>query len=171
DANAIDRAASTAVSELWFNARPILLEVGLPALLMGFSFPLANSIIQRAEDSVGRRAGVLYLANACGAVCGSLAAGVVLLPALGIQTSVTILAVFAGLAVVPLYVVQSRPSVATWIGPLVASVAVGLWLFLPAAYVITRAAPPAKGEQLIAVSEGLTEVITVMETPGKGRTL
>ena len=28
--------------ELWFNARPILIEVGLPALLMGFSFPLGE---------------------------------------------------------------------------------------------------------------------------------
>ena len=30
-------------NELWFNVRPILLEVGLPALLMGFSFPLGNA--------------------------------------------------------------------------------------------------------------------------------
>jgi len=44
---------------------------------MGFSFPLANAVIQRAESSVGRRAGVLYLANTAGAVCGSLAAGFV----------------------------------------------------------------------------------------------
>ena len=50
-----------ALTELWFNVRPILLEVGLPALLMGFSFPLGNAIIQRAELLVGRRAGVLYL--------------------------------------------------------------------------------------------------------------
>ena len=45
-------------TELWFNARPILSEVAVPALLMGFSFPLANAIIQRAEPSVGRRAGL-----------------------------------------------------------------------------------------------------------------
>ena len=51
----------------------MLLEVAIPALLMGFSFPLANAMIQHAERSVGRRAGVLYLANTLGAVCGSLA--------------------------------------------------------------------------------------------------
>ena len=55
-----------ALAELWFNAKPILLEVGIPALLMGFSFPLANAIIQRTEHSVGTRAGVLYLANTRG---------------------------------------------------------------------------------------------------------
>jgi len=35
------------LAELWFNARPILLVVGAPALLMGFAFPLANAIVQR----------------------------------------------------------------------------------------------------------------------------
>ena len=29
-------------SELWYNARPMLLESGLPALLMGCSFPLSR---------------------------------------------------------------------------------------------------------------------------------
>ena len=58
---------------------------------MGFSFPLANAIIQRAEQSVGRRAGILYLANTAGAVCGSLAAGFILLPLHGLQQSATIL--------------------------------------------------------------------------------
>src|SRR5436190_421817 len=91
------------LTELWFNAKPMLLEVGLPALLMGFTFPLANAIVQRAEESVGRRAGVLYLANMCGAVCGSLATGFVLLPATGIQTSAAVLTIVAALAIVPLY--------------------------------------------------------------------
>jgi spermidine synthase len=69
DASSIERAVMAnrqavdpglrILRELWFNARPIVLEVGLPALLMGFSFPLANAIIQRSEGAVGRRAGVL----------------------------------------------------------------------------------------------------------------
>ena len=95
DSSAIDRTVSSAIGaavavaappvaqsglawtlkELWFNLRPILFEAALPALLMGFSFPLANAVIQRAERSVGRRAGVLYLANTAGAVAGSLVAG------------------------------------------------------------------------------------------------
>jgi spermidine synthase len=97
-----------AFTELWFNARPILLEAALPALLMGFSFPLANAIIQRTERSVGRRAGVLYLANTFGAVCGSLAAGFILLPRFGIQGSATVLTIAAALAVVPLVATLPR---------------------------------------------------------------
>ena len=158
--------------ELWFNARPILWEVGLPALLMGFSFPLANAITQRADCSVGRRAGVLYLSNTCGAVCGSLSAGFLLLPTLGIQGTATILAIGAGLAVVPLYLATSRaPTPALMASMLVGAVAVGLWSLLPSAYVITRAAPPFRNERLVTLSEGLTEVIAVTDVAGQGRTL
>ncbi|HXH26080.1 MAG TPA: hypothetical protein VNI78_12570, partial [Vicinamibacterales bacterium] len=80
-----------ALVELWFNARPMLIEVALPALLMGFSFPLGNALVQRAEPAVGRRCGALYLANTLGAVAGSLATGFVLMPRLGLQTTATVL--------------------------------------------------------------------------------
>ena len=66
-------AACGRSTELWFNARPILLEVAVPALLMGFSFPLANADHPARGTSVGRRAGLLYLSNTVGAVCGALA--------------------------------------------------------------------------------------------------
>jgi spermidine synthase len=84
-----------ALTEIWFNARPIILIAALPALLMGFAFPLANAIVQRTEERVGRRAGALYLANTLGAVCGSLATGFLLLPMFGIQRSATVLMVAA----------------------------------------------------------------------------
>ena len=167
--------------EVWFNARPMLLEVALPALLMGFSFPLANAITQRAERLVGRRAAFLYLANTLGAVCGSLAAGFVFLPSLGIQGegSVTLLTTVAGLAVVPLYVVatnQRAPAPRMGTRRLTSSSeggALAVWLLLPGDYVIKRALRPLPGygAQLVSLREGLTEVISVTEIPGTGRTL
>ncbi|MBI4886118.1 MAG: tetratricopeptide repeat protein, partial [Acidobacteria bacterium] len=184
-----------ALAELWFNTRPMLGEVALPALLMGFSFPLANGVIQRAEQAVGRRAGILYLSNTAGAVCGSLLAGFVLLPAFGLQMSATILSIVAALAVVPLYVAcfheprshgvtekdvhNLRVSVPPWpvsravVASLVtAGVALALWLRLPSDYVARRAlGPPDEGERRLTVSDGLTELIAVTELPGKGRTL
>ncbi len=96
------------LAEAWFNARPIVSEVGLPALAMGFSFPLANAMIQRVEGAVGRRSGLLYLANTLGAVCGSLATGFALLPWLGIQASATALGVVALAAIVPLWLAVRR---------------------------------------------------------------
>ena len=88
----------------------MLLAVALPAVLMGFSFPLANAITQRAERVVGRRAGVLYLANTLGAVGGSLAAGFILLPWLGIQAAASVLTTIAAFAVVPLFVAAGTSS-------------------------------------------------------------
>ena len=171
-----------AFTELWFNARPILLEVAIPALLMGFSFPLANAIIQRAERSVGRRAGVLYLSNTAGAVCGSLAAGFILLPKLGIQGSATALTIAAALAVVPLYLAGSgsehsnagardRLRAALAGSVVIGGAALGLWFRLPSDYVIARALARPATERLVTLSEGLTEVIAVADEPGKGRTL
>ena len=156
------------VVELWFNARPILLEVGAPALLMGLVFPLANAMIQRAEQSVGRRAGLLYLSNTVGAVCGALGAGFVLLPMMGIQGAATILAVTAWLAIAPLYLAtcaDRRAPMATSIGSaLVGGVAVWLWLLLPSNYVIARAlSPPTANERLVTLSEGVAEVIAVTD--------
>ena len=207
DARALDAAAGAAeralagspglvgaLQEFWFNARPMLVEVAVPALLMGFSFPLANAVIQRAEQSVGRRAGVLYLANTAGAVVGSLATGFVLLPSVGLQQSATILMAVAALAIVPLYFAVtgrlkpaptsdrvapngevgarfSRPS-RTFIGSLVVGVgSLALWLVLPSDYVIARALGLPKGsERVLTIDDGLTEVIAVTEVPG-GRTL
>ncbi|HLQ39287.1 MAG TPA: hypothetical protein VK348_15870, partial [Planctomycetota bacterium] len=175
--HAVESRLVRTVTELWFNASPILLEAGLPALLMGFSFPLANAVIQRAERSVGRRAGVLYFSNTCGAVCGSLAAGFLFLPVLGIQGSATILAALAGLAVVPIYFAGADPRTRPAnVGALAASMllgvtAAGLWLLLPSAYVINRAVPPSNEQRPLTQREGLTEVITVMDVSGKGRTL
>ena len=173
--------AARALVELWFNARPILLEVGIPALLMGFSFPLANAIIQRTEGSVGRRAGALYLANTLGGVGGSLVAGFLLLPSFGIQASATVMAALAALAVVPLYLsgigdqgsgIGDRPSRVAGASVLVAASALVMWMLLPSNHVNTRALHRVSGqERLLAVDEGLTEIIAVTEVADQGRRL
>jgi predicted membrane-bound spermidine synthase len=180
-------------AELWFNTRPILLEVSLPALLMGFAFPLANAIIQRTEQAVGRRAGLLYFANTVGAVCGSMAVGFLLLPRLGIQESATILMIAAGLSMAAIYLgirasafesplVHAGSRVpdpgSRWIAAttalslVVAAAAVGWWVLLPSNYVTAKALNrPTENERLLTLSEGLNEIITVTEASARGRTL
>jgi predicted membrane-bound spermidine synthase len=173
-ATAIDELASPTVwNELWFNLRPMLLEVALPALLMGFSFPVGNALIQRVEQSVGQRAGVLYLANTAGAVAGSLVAGFVLLPLLGLQTSTTVLMLVAAAGLVPLSVAiassdSRRPAAAIC----VVVISIALWMWLPPDYVSMRALPrPEPNERVLNQSEGVNEIVTVTETSGKGRRL
>ncbi len=164
------------LSGLWFNVKPMLLEIGFPALLMGFGFPLGNAVIQRAEHAVGRRAGVLYLANTVGAVCGSLAAGFLLLPALGIQRSASMLMMTALAAVVPLSLADlssRRARASVLIGSLlIGGVALGGWVTLPSDFVIDRAlARSGNNERRLTMREGLTEVVEVTEIPGVGRKL
>lgn len=176
------------IAELWFNARPILLEVMPAALLMGFSFPLANAIVQRAERAVGQRAGILYLANTVGAVAGSLATGFFLLPVLGMQRSAMLLMAAAALVIVPLYLgigfasgaitgqsasspaMEGRRTRRLALASLgLAVVALALWGMLPDDRVIARALPRrAANERLLALTEGLNEVITVTDAPGTG---
>ena len=59
-----------------------------PTLLMGATFPLASAIYVGARRQIGRGVGTLYALNTMGAIGGSLAAGFVLIPALGLQRGV-----------------------------------------------------------------------------------
>ncbi len=161
------------LTEIWFNAKPIGVVAGLPGLLMGFAFPLANAIAQRADGSVGRRAGMLYLANTFGAVCGSLATGFLLMPALGIQRSTTVLMIAAGLAIVVLAgpsggSKKTRPPLA--ISLAACFISIGLWMYLPSDYILSRALlfPP---QRAYTISEGVTELIAVTDGPDGGRVL
>ncbi len=60
-----------------------LLAIGPAALLVGFSFPLVQRALQTDAGAVGRRVGLLQLANIVGNAVGGLVAGMVLLRTLG----------------------------------------------------------------------------------------
>lgn len=65
----------------------------VPAILMGATFPLAGRAFAHGLSTLGRKIGGLYAANTCGAVVGSFMAGFVLVPWIGVQKSVFLLAV------------------------------------------------------------------------------
>lgn len=167
--------------EVWVQVGSISMVVAVPAFLMGFSYPLANASVQSAEDSVGRKAGMLYLANTLGALAGSLSAGFLLLPLLGLQWSLVVVAI-CGLAVtVPLFIslallpgeaagrsrFSSRPiAYLGWV-TLAAGVVMLVvwcqhpWFHLPQKILRTR----DPGAKIIAFSEGMNETVTVVEYP------
>jgi spermidine synthase len=158
-----------ALAEIGFNLGPILVEVGVPAFVAGVSFPLANALVQRSVSTVGRRAGALYLANTAGAVAGSLAAGYLLLPWLGMQMASAVLAGVAAAAALPLLAAgAARVPLAT--AAAVSTIALAAWFTLPSDYVLRRAAVVPPGERVLARSEGLTEAISVVEAE-RGRAL
>jgi spermidine synthase len=64
--------------------------LGLPTALMGATLPLLAKHAVRREAELGRKVGVLYAVNTAGAIAGTLVAGFVLLPALGLHRTVLI---------------------------------------------------------------------------------
>jgi len=169
------------LTQMWGIMRPILGVIGLPSLLIGFSFPLANACVQRLEQSVGRRAGGLYLANTLGNVFGAVTAGFILLPKLGSQRSVFLLCFASFLAIIFLQVfkVREQPSVhwrskhGLFIACVIVSCAIFIsWNLLPANYLMMKSFTKIAADQRVLVaSEGLNEMLLVMENPSGTRFL
>jgi spermidine synthase len=64
----------------------------VPATLLGATFPVALRVYTTSVAHVGSRSGTVYAANTVGAVLGSLAAGLVLIPALGAKATLVLAA-------------------------------------------------------------------------------
>lgn len=79
-------SASLGGSWLWQLAITAAL-LAVPTLCLGASFPYAVRGLVREDRGAGRTTAWLYSANTFGAVTGSLAVGIVVLPAVGIRAS------------------------------------------------------------------------------------
>jgi spermidine synthase len=150
----------------------------LPALLSGASFPLANAVVQRTSESVGERAGFLYLGNTLGGVLGSLLGGFVLLPRFGMQGTAAFVAAAGLLAVVAVALGSrplERPRGLVLGGAFAAALAtLAAWLTLPANELLFRALPPelvSRDSHILALHEGRNETIAVVEAEGPSLTL
>ncbi len=76
--------------------------MALPTFLSGMTFPLVNRIGIQGLGQIGGKVGHFYFANTAGSILGSLAAGFVILPLLGIRNALlatSILSALVGLAI------------------------------------------------------------------------
>lgn len=92
-----------------------LLIMGLPVLAMGASFPFVQRLVAQRVDTLGRRTGLLLLANIAGNVTGTLLVGFVLIDALGTSGTLRLLAgllILPGLAAVAMSPRERRPAYA-----------------------------------------------------------
>jgi spermidine synthase len=145
--------------------------VGVPALLSGAAYPLANALVQDRADVVGGRAGALYLSNTLGSVLGSWAGGFWLLPALGMQGSVGVVLLALALALLCLVgAVGARGRALGWLGAataLLLAAAIG-WQRMPDDALLRRSATQnlvGGGVRIAALREGVNETIVVAESP------
>jgi spermidine synthase len=143
--------------------------MGIPTLLMGMLFPLANAVFIRSWRGAAERAGRLYAFNTAGAILGSIAAGFVLIPLLGISGSLRlcgVLNVGIGLALLPMCIGatgRSRVLLA-----LLGATAIAAGLF----GTHNRALHPVNPEdKLVHYDEGRLATVSVVETPDGFRDL
>ena len=64
----------------------------IPTLLMGIAFPLASKIYSQNQESLGRYVGNIYSVNTVGSVLGSILAGFVMVPLIGITNGIILVA-------------------------------------------------------------------------------
>jgi len=62
--------------------------IALPTCFMGATLPLLTKYVVRSKEQIGSRVGMLYATNTAGAIAGTVVAGFVLLPALGLTGTV-----------------------------------------------------------------------------------
>ncbi|MDP2983719.1 MAG: fused MFS/spermidine synthase [Candidatus Latescibacter sp.] len=99
-----------------------------PTFFLGATFPLVGKLYTRSLDAIGKSIGFAYSINTLGAVLGSFAAGFVLIPLLGKEHSLSLLAVmqlFTILIAGGIITVTARKKVALLV-PLVLAVLLGI---------------------------------------------
>ena len=62
--------------------------LAIPTSFMGATLPLLTKYVVKSKDQIGPRVGLLYATNTLGAVAGTVVAGFILLPALGLNGTV-----------------------------------------------------------------------------------
>jgi len=85
-----------------------------PTLLMGFSFPILQRVVQTSLARIGRRVGVLLVANVAGSMVGTVLTGWLLLDRVGTAGTMKLLAILAGIFGVLAVVLALRPSSSSW---------------------------------------------------------
>lgn len=146
--------------------------MALPTFLMGLLFPVAGRLHAAAGVGVGRRIGSIYAVNTAGAVLGAFASSHLLLPTLGSQRTMWLLAALnigVGAVVLALTRDVSPGRVALRAGVLAAP-AVIVCATLPSTFLIEqfRTDPRAR---LIHADEGAAGTVTVHEYPDDMRVL
>ncbi|MDJ0789081.1 MAG: spermidine synthase, partial [Myxococcota bacterium] len=148
-----------------------MLRLGLPlmlpvSLLSGIAFTLLGEALDRAAPAQTRSAGVLTLANTTGAALGSLLGGFVLLPLVGIEASIRILAACYLAAALLAAVAGARPEEPAGTGiASAACIALVAWVMAFPSSLMERAylsvpigrLERAEGAVAVEIREGLTE--------------
>jgi predicted membrane-bound spermidine synthase len=143
--------------------------LAVPTVLIGISFPLATELVTDRVGAVGGRVGALYAWNTLAGVAGSLAAGFVLVPVLGSQGALTLLACGNAALFVAIMAIEPRLSRdrRTWGSGLAMVGAAGICLLALGPAALRPALIPTHG-RVLAFVESIdgTYLLAEHEDPG-----
>ena len=80
----------------------------LPALFMGISFPLICRLNNRSLQTLGQGIGDIYFLNTMGSIIGSVSAGFLLIPILGVVRGIIIIGIIYILTAATVYGIHNR---------------------------------------------------------------
>lgn len=146
----------------------------VPTVFMGATFPLLGKLLSRSFKQLGYRLGSLYFFNTFGGIVGSSLTGFALIPFLGIQKSIFIVAAFnISIAAIIQFlntrtIKAKKPIIFTITGGIAFSLLV---LVFPHNYFYAIYQRPEQGSKIIYCREGVTSTVTVHEYPDSTRVM
>ena len=156
-----------------------ILRLGAPLILpvslcSGTFFTLNGAALQHALHSETAASGALTLANTTGAALGALAGGLLLLPLLGIERSLLVVAALYGISGALLTVGTTQSRAVAYAGAAALLISLSLFPFgslqmqlIPQA--VSRWFPDDGSARIVAVREGLSETIVYVQRQTLGR--
>jgi len=151
------------------NGRAMVVVMAIPALLLGFTFPVANEIYLKRFGSAAGDSGRVYLLNTLGALSGSLTMGFLMIPWLGMKNSFTfvLLLILLGLCVLAVMNGRTASSLKWSIPSLLIGLIGGIyWFGLPSDYILQKAVLEkinVKDFELLSLKEGEYQTVTVFD--------
>lgn len=135
-----------------------------PSFLMGLSFPFVQKAVQRELATVGRRVGLIQLANIVGNAAGGLAVGLLCLEYLGTTGTLILLGAIT-LAIIAVELLRTRERVAL---AMAAAVVVLLCIALPPNQAYWQAKHSVRSGDVAYVEEGRSGLAVLRLRHGAG---
>lgn len=138
----------------------------LPTILMGMTIPLICKIYLTNYEERGKTIGTIHAANISGAIGGIIVTNFLLVPYVGLQKSITFLALInflVGLVILFLFALKYGKLVKT--SPVFGMVAAifGLSLLIPSNLIVRLFENNNDGYKVVYVKEGLNSTVTIYQ--------
>jgi spermidine synthase len=147
----------------------------VPTVLMGMAFPLASKIYVRNVNRVGTALGNVYAVNTIGGVFGSVVAGFALIPLIGVQNGIILIAainvIIGCVLVLSEPGMQYRMRLVTVVGLGLLSGSVGTFYLTSGAIILTSYYEEIESPEVLSYEEGIGATVKVYDDRVGDRTL